>query len=526
MNDLIQSNLERDVFETIFLRAKQANPLFAEAIWIATTTRWFDKEIMSFLLMNSGMYLDDIFEWLTQRPFVELFNLTNPSGKSPRYTIHNKIRQMLLVALRKESPSHFYYINEQSKIYHEKKWNSLQENNASWLDQELHYFEMVYHWLSIEENEAFDEVDYVYIKLEQDYDFAACNRLLSLVDEQVDCLNDENLSWLQYYNGRLLGRKQKWQESLTLLEPLQNNKLSFQLETYLLHSLVDTYIILEQWERVITICYDLTSHYKKIENTEPETANAGIAQLYNSLGKMYLLQVKWDLAQQYFQKTLTIYQSLKYKFDESKTLIYIGQTYRLQGEWANATKYCWKAINLFRKSGFGERQRIHGEAEARNTLGNIYQMQGRWRTAQHHLMTAKMFFRDLGDQYAESIVITNLAELCVRQGKWKKALNYLDEAAIFAQKLHDKGLQLDVKILLGATFEVCGDWEESEKYYLQSLDLCHEIGQESNLSNPLSKLADLYRTQGRWQDAAKIYTELSKVSISLADKQSNTDMAI
>ncbi len=515
MNNPTDYDVEWDIIETILQRAEAVNSSFKEALWAAAVTRWFDEKLLSFLLNRGDNYSDGSFEWLVQRPFIEPYNLAELDNPLPRYTLHNRTRVPLLSLLRKEDMNHFYFLNQRAWRYHKNKLDTLQHNMTEWADEETCRFEMVYHWLSFDGEEAFAEVEDLLAGFDEAYNPAAYERLLSLVDERRDYLSSEKQYWLQFYKGRLLTINQKWQMSLQMLEPLSTADLPPLLEASLYQALGDIHRALGRWERAIELYGKVIDYHKKHEDTGGEFTTLVIAQLNCDLGKVKLLQGKWDLAQKQFHEALNIFQKFSFKLDEGKTLILLSQTNRYKGDWKRAVKFGEKALACFRTSDFGQRTRLHGEAEARSVLGNAYQMQGKWQSARRQYKIAKDLFASLGDRYAETVVMVNLGEWSLRRGRVDKSLDILRTTLDLATELEDIELQSAIQILLGQSFKAAGQWEEAERWYLLSLDSSRKLNRELKVGEILSELAELYRMQGEWQKAAQIYHETTEVYLAM-----------
>ncbi len=469
MSEKTPSDLDWEMAQTILSHALRVDPRYSEALQAAAVPHWFDDELLAALLdsIPSALEVKDAaedkpFAWLIKRPFVERYYQPTTTEESQCYTLHERTRRTLISHLRQGDPVRFLLLSERVRRYHKEK---LEGQNVDPLEREVHYFEMIYHWLAVDDDQAFDALMGTYDILESQHRLHACGRLLALAEEQYDVLKDDRPLWLCYYQGRFLARSRRLPEALDAWEPLLRAGLTSKLKSLLASQL-----------KVVRESQD----FQKIGDQQYQ------ARTLNDVGVALQSLDEWTDALTYHEEALQIFRQSENRKGEAETLNNIGAIYRVQHKWGEALSKYQAALEISH-----DLANQRDTAVTLNNLGSLYQLEGKLIQAQDSYQAAIKIFHELGDQYSENITLANMGELYTKKGEWELAWPILQQALQTAQELGDRRLEASVWHSLGELHKGLGKLDEAITGYNQALKLRHELNDEVGIDETKTALDKL-----------------------------------
>jgi tetratricopeptide (TPR) repeat protein len=285
-------------------------------------------------------------------------------------------------------------------------------------------FEWLYHWLAVDDEQAFDQLMNLYQQLEFHYNLAACGRLLALAQEQRDLLTGDRPQWLRYYQGRLLQYSQRRPEALAAWKPLLQEELAPKLKSW------------------------LANH---------------MGMVYDSLGR-------WADALAHYQTSLAIKRELGDRQGEASTLGSLGILSRKTGRWDEAVSYYKQQLEICRE--LGDRP---GESGVLNNLGVVYAKKGLWTEAIQCYEDSLKLEREMGDRLEEARTLGNLGDVFKETGEWAKAEDYNKQAVAILHDSEDKEQLGDRLEELGELYRTRGLWAEAVQVHEEALQVWREL---------------------------------------------------
>jgi len=436
--------------QELLLRAQKVDSRYPYAVWSASVVHWFDVELLQFLLQEFPILAenrnetgsDKPFIWLIARPFVERYHQPSFTDTPPRYNLIERVRSVLLSDLNND-PDRFRALSERAKEYHRKK---IELDNSGQLERELHRFEMLYHWLAIDQKQAFEQLTDLYQELESNHKFAECDQLLTLAEEQerIGVLTGHRSLWLEYYRGRLQQRLQRSDDALCTLEKLLPKKLPPGLGSLVEDELrvISSYSsALGFWDSAESYFSEdhfidaIESYRRALHFFRDLSDRRGESEVLERIGDVYHLQGQWQDALEQYQAVLIIYRELSDLEGSAGIFAKIGMTCKRQGKLDRALEYYREALEVFHRLGD-----LWGKANTLNNMGSAYLSQNQCEAALENYQLALKIARELENREYEFTILLNVGETYDKQGHREQAQLLLQQAIQIARELENKDL--------------------------------------------------------------------------------------
>jgi tetratricopeptide (TPR) repeat protein len=471
----------------------------AEAFLACAVLHWFDAPLLAALLEKPESEANALLTRVTRYSFVS----QRPDGA---YLYHENARAHLLARVKQDA-DHFREMSRRAAEFFAPTPLARRPFGTGEGAAGEFVFEWLYHWLAVDDEQAFDQLMNLYQQLEFHYNLAACGRLLALAQEQRDLLTGDRPQWLRYYQGRLLQYSRRWPEALAAWKPLLQEELAPKLKSWLANHMGMVYDSLGRWA-------DALAHYQTSLAIKRELGDRqGEAQTLNDIGLVYQLQGQWADALAQYQTNLAIKRELGDQQGEAQTLNNIANIYQAQGKWADALAHYQQSLDIFRE--LGDRQ---GESTTLTNIANVYQAQGKWADALAHCQTSLAIKRELGDRQGEGGSLMGIANVYQAQGKWADALAHYQTSLAIKRELGDRQGEASTLGSLGILSRKTGRWDEAVSYYKQQLEICRELGDRPGESGVLNNLGVVYAKKGLWTEAIQCYEDSLKLEREMGDR--------
>jgi tetratricopeptide (TPR) repeat protein len=165
---------------------------------------------------------------------------------------------------------------------------------------------------------------------------------------------------------------------------------------------------------------------------ERELALAKAEQLME-LGKIELVQGKYDEALRCFTGALHIFQNHRNRTGEESVIRDLGNVYRTQGQYERAIEFFTQALEIAREIGNKRGEGIH-----LGSLGNVYQAQGQYERAIEIYTQALDIAREIGDKRSEGVHLGHLGNVYRIQGQYERAIEFYTQALEIAREIGNK----------------------------------------------------------------------------------------
>jgi tetratricopeptide (TPR) repeat protein len=245
-----------------------------------------------------------------------------------------------------------------------------------------------------------------------------------------------------------------------------------------------------------------------------------IADLYNSVGLVYLEMDEYNNALRSFDKSLEICQ---FGFGETHHYVAdvynnIGSTYDQMGEYDSALKYFRKSLEL-KKDLYGANS--VDVAKSLNNIATIYiQMDEQTNALEYFMKSSDIFVGILGENHRSvALLYNNIGTLINQLGNSEKALDYFLKALEIKENEYGKE-HPDTSITynsIGVLYTDIGEYDKALKYCETALDIrVKSYGKESSpVAISCSCIGTIYYRQKNYLKALDYYDKTLSIRLAI-----------
>ncbi|RZS91979.1 tetratricopeptide repeat protein [Aquimarina brevivitae] len=250
--------------------------------------------------------------------------------------------------------------------------------------------------------------------------------------------------------------------------------------------------------------YDLANEYylRSLQLHEKIENQTGIANTLNGIGNNFKDQGDFDKALRYYNKSLSIREQLNDKKGISASLNNIGVIYYKRGEYDKALDYHNRSLAL--KKEVGNKK---GMAYSFINMGVNYFEQGNYVNAIDYYRRGLSLVEEIGDYRAMSSTLNNIALIYVNQGDYKNALEYHKQSLIIKEKMGDKKGIIASLNNIGLLYKELNNYKKAFDYLFRSLTLSKEIGEKEGTATALNNIGNVYHDQADYEKAKEYYEQ-------------------
>ena len=170
-----------------------------------------------------------------------------------------------------------------------------------------------------------------------------------------------------------------------------------------------------------------------LEHFEKANSKLDIAFLYNGLGGLYLEEVQYEKALEYFLKSLEIQKEIGTQEGLLQAYANLGQTYKHLKKYPLAVSYLDQALAIGLKNNHH-----HHLAQIYSYMGELYTATADYRQAETYLFKALDEVRIFGDNSVLNMIYTNLSDLEQARKQYKAQAEYLEIRAQIRDSLYNE----------------------------------------------------------------------------------------
>lgn len=263
-------------------------------------------------------------------------------------------------------------------------------------------------------------------------------------------------------------------------------------------SVVNSYLDLSELlfnsniDTVIPLCKKALELGEEALNRNPsaiveKTLMQTIAIAYNNIG--FINKKKGNKAKviQYYEKALSIQESIGDKKEASISLTNIGAYFYQQGKRDKALSYYIRAMAIQIETGHKKEL-----AKTYNNIGHIYKHVGDIPLAVEYYHKSLDIKKEINDQEGLATAFNNLGLLFKKQNDFSKALSYYEKSLV----INSENDILDGKAFalhnIGGLLLQKRDFQSALDYFNQSLSIRTELGDKQGISNTLTSISKIF----------------------------------
>lgn len=214
------------------------------------------------------------------------------------------------------------------------------------------------------------------------------------------------------------------------------------------------------------------------KNSDPSSGKDylryGISMCYNNIGIIYVKQKDFDMALDYYFKSLNISEELDDNLGLAINYGNIGDIYQELGEYEKALSYHFRSIKILIETDSKQ-----GLALSYNSIGNVYK----------------------------------------KQEDYNKALTYFSKSLNISKPLGNKRELSHSYEGIGSIYYSITEYDKAADYLLKAFGISKEIGSPERISDVSEKLSLLFSEQNQHEKALKYYRLYTLHKNSIKDKR-------
>ncbi|AFZ01842.1 CHAT domain-containing tetratricopeptide repeat protein [Calothrix sp. PCC 6303] len=218
----------------------------------------------------------------------------------------------------------------------------------------------------------------------------------------------------------------------------------------------------------------------------------------------------------YYNEALKIYrETLKDPAGEANTLQSIAMTYSLSGETKTALHYYEQALKIQR-----QRKDVPAEIEILQDIAVIRGRLGNTTKAVESLKEVLKLQEQVGSDLSKKAnTLAQIGHIYAKQADYRTAIDYFQQAGKLWQQVGDTQLvSMSFQMIANAHTTYSGDYQTALKFLDKALEL--QFDNKDNQAFTLGLKADVYASQGNYQQALEEYNKALKLQRSIPNPKS------
>ncbi len=280
------------------------------------------------------------------------------------------------------------------------------------------------------------------------------------------------------------------------IEILKNSK-DRDVITQIYTSLIDLYHRIGNMEAV-------NRYMKKGIPFAEEASNKIKFSFYNVCAIVNFDHGKIGIAQNYWEKCLSIAKEMNDKSLLAISLNNIGEIYRIRGEYEKAVGYYQKAYEQSQKS-----EDYIGMSVNLLNMGDVAYNSGDLKEAENYLRKSAELYEKHKNKERLSASYLHLSKVLVDMGKEDEALKYGKDAYHLAEEINSKVKMGESLMAIGYVYKKMEGYGESLRNYSKALDIFTEIGNKVSMSECELAMGEVLVLAGKCE-SSKYHLERAK----------------
>jgi len=220
------------------------------------------------------------------------------------------------------------------------------------------------------------------------------------------------------------------------------------------------------------------------------------------LGHRYRLTGDPQKALDYYEKALTLAQSVDEKNSEKAIRNSISLIWHQLGDNAKAQSYLAQES---KGTHSDIQQRI--EAARLSNMGAIQTQLGDYQQALQHQQQALSIIQSIGDKSTEATILSNIGYIFKLRGEVAQSIQFFEQSLALARAVGNKSTEGISLSNIGSAYNDLGDFTKALHYYEQALDLMRQVGAKSNEGSILNGIGSTWDRLGDKHKAITYFQE-------------------
>jgi CHAT domain-containing protein/Tfp pilus assembly protein PilF len=261
-----------------------------------------------------------------------------------------------------------------------------------------------------------------------------------------------------------------------------------ELQAGVFNNLGTVYDSLGQYQKAIEYYEKSFEYYQESLSMFNSISNKnGVGSSLNNLGVSYNNLGQHQKAIQFHQLSLDIFQKIENKEGEGNSLLGLGNAHGSLGLYQKSIDYHQLSLSVFH-----EIDKKNGEGSSTLGLGNTYSRLGQYQKSINYYRQSLSIFTRIDNYQGIGSSLGSLGNVHLSMKEYQKAIDYFERSLSVAKLIGDYKGEGSTLNNLGNTYFSLEKYQKSIDYYQQSLNIFKKIGNSSGESNSLIGLGNAY----------------------------------
>jgi len=329
------------------------------------------------------------------------------------------------------------------------------------------------------------------------------------------------------------------------------SKIKYPIGTARCHIMLGTALLLnDDYDRGTAYLNDALSYFEK----QPDSKE--LNEILHNLGLSYYKQTKLDLAIQYFERSKKVAKNISTPSRLARAHFYLADIHNEQGNYINALEEYLHALELYEKGGkknqisncltniatvhaqlkdfkqaqdFIKRSLTYSDVVTNPeetyqnyaNIGYVYGLMKDYPNAEHTYQQGYDLTKTDGNEYWNTVFLSNLAEVYTSTGKTNKAIAAYDEVLKRNEKNQDVTFTLAAQSGIGKLLYSQGKKKEAIAHLLEAYRITKENGLKRLVMETAVDLAMYYEEIGDYKQSLIFHKIHNLYSDSLFSESNN-----
>jgi tetratricopeptide (TPR) repeat protein/tRNA A-37 threonylcarbamoyl transferase component Bud32 len=272
--------------------------------------------------------------------------------------------------------------------------------------------------------------------------------------------------------------------------------------------------VLGDWEKPFAYSKEALTIYAN------QNDKIGMGGALNVTGYLYTRIGYYNIALDYFLRSLKVYEEFGSKSDLYLPYFYIGNLYFNLEDYPKALEYYQKALDIVKDS-----RSIKQISYCLHNIGLCCDRLGNPTRALAYYRQALEMFEKSEDRFWISAALSNIGKVYGTLNQADRALDYLSQAERIQEKMGFKEELFDTLHQIGEIYVKMENYGGAQRYYDRGLDIAQKLDDKDSLEKVYKSCADLYAALGDYEKAFANYKMYSRVRETLFNKQKSKQIA-
>ncbi len=265
--------------------------------------------------------------------------------------------------------------------------------------------------------------------------------------------------------------------------------------------------------------YDKALHYQMQALSVSQTLETEqVIESYRGLGKIYAEMKKYDTAQKNYQKAIML--SGKKSISRANLYDSLGKLYLHEGKLLLAEKSLKSAQEIYTNSG-----RFVDRNYSLEILGKVYLSAAEYDKAISHYKFALINYKQINDLRGQALCYTDMAWAYYKKNMLKKSLQYNQLALQMREANNDSLMYASSLRNIGTLYKDWGKYTDALDYFEKSLAVLKNLEYSSSIKYSVSAYTDIseiYKLSNNFQKAYE-YLKMAQIAKNKMIERSRLD---